>query len=142
MNISSLAKATGTTADTLRYYEKLGLLDEPQRAENGYRRYDELHISRVRFIRSAQSLGFSLAEIGSIIPQMTAGQFGRTQIEEGLRKKIGQIDTHIKELQRLKKDLQSTFNMLTCERNANFSESSASLPTGSARKKMRSFFAN
>ena len=105
MNISSLAKATGTTADTLRYYEKLGLLDEPQRAENGYRRYDELHISRVRFIRSAQSLGFSLAEIGSIIPQMTAGQFGRTQIEEGLRKKIGQIDTHIKELQRLKDEL-------------------------------------
>ncbi len=117
MNISSLAKATGTTADTLRYYEKLGLLDEPQRAENGYRRYAEAHIGRVRFIRNAQSLGFSLAEIGLIIPQMAAGQFGRTQIEEGLRKKMGQIDAHIKDLQRLKKDLQSTINTLTCERH-------------------------
>lgn len=141
MNISSLAKAAGITTDTLRYYEKLGLLDEPQRAENGYRRYAEHHISRVRFIRSAQSLGFSLTEIGSIIPQMAAGQFDRTQIEQGLLMKIGQIDTHIKELQQLKKNLQSTFKMLNCERNVPISESSASLTVGSTRTKVLRTFA-
>lgn len=125
MNISDLAKATGTTTDALRYYEKLGLLDEPLRAENGYRRYAETHASRVRFIRSAQTLGFSLAEIGAIIPQLAAGRFGRTQIEQGLHKKIAQIDAHIKELKQLKKDLQATFDALTCERDAPVSTASA-----------------
>jgi len=141
MNISTLAKATGSTADTLRYYEKLGLLDEPQRGENGYRRYAEPHVRRMRFIRSAQSLGFSLAEIGSIIPQLSAGKFGCTQIEKGLREKIGQIDASIKELRQLKKDLQSTFNMLKCERDAPVSETSATLTIGSTRTKMLRIFA-
>ncbi len=125
MNISDLAKATGTTTDALRYYEKLGLLDEPVRADNGYRRYAESHASRVRFIRSAQTLGFSLAEIGAIVPQLAAGQFGRTQIEQGLHKKIAQIDAHIKELKQLKKDLLATFDMLTCERDEPVSTASA-----------------
>lgn len=125
MNISDLAKATDTTTYALRYYEKLGLLDPPLRADNGYRRYTEAHTSRVRFVRSAQALGFSLAEIGAIIPQLAAGKFGRTQIEQGLHKKIAQIDAHIKELRQLKKDLLATFSMLTCEPDTPVSAASA-----------------
>lgn len=124
MNISELAKATGTTADALRYYEKLGLLNEPLRQDNGYRRYGEADAGRVRFIRSAQALGFSLTEIGSIIPQLAAGRFGRAEIEQGLHKKIAQIDAHIKELRRLKKELVATFGMLTCPPGAPLSTTS------------------
>jgi DNA-binding transcriptional MerR regulator len=125
MNIGDLAKATGTTPDTLRHYEKLGLLDAPQRAGNGYRRYAEAHAGRVRFIRGAQSLGFSLAEIGAIVPQLAAGRLGRAQIEASLHRKIEQIDAHMKALRQLKKDLLATFAMLTCERDQPVSVSAA-----------------
>lgn len=125
MNISELAKATGTTADALRYYERLGLLDPPLRQDNGYRRYAEPDASRVRFIRSAQALGFSLAEIRSIIPQLAAGTLMRADIEAGLRKKMAQIDDHIKELRQLKKDLAATFDMLTCPPGAPLGAASA-----------------
>lgn len=128
MNISALAQATDTTTDALRYYEKLGLLDAPQRADNGYRRYTEAHASRVRFIRSAQSLGFSLAEIGAIVPQLAAGRLGRSQIEAGLQRKIAQVDAHIKVLRQLKKDLLATFAMLTCERDQPVSVAAATHP--------------
>jgi len=128
MNISALAKATGTTTDALRYYEKLGLLEHPQRAENGYRHYAERDVSRAQFIRSAQSLGFSLAEIGAIVPQLAVGQLGRTQIEDALRQKIAQLDAHMKELRRLKKDLQATFSMLTCERDGPVTTVAATRP--------------
>ncbi len=79
MNISALAKATGVTVDTLRYYEKQMLLDAPAREENGYRVYTEAHLERVRFVRGAQALGFSLAEIRSWVfrPNVTM-HFGRT----------------------------------------------------------------
>ena len=129
MNISALARATGTTPDALRYYEKLGLLEPPSRAANGYRRYVQSHVERVRFIRSAQSLGFSLAEIAAVMPQLANGRLGRTEIEQGLRAKIAQIGSHIKALQGLKRDLQATFKLLTCERQAPVCAASATRPS-------------
>lgn len=114
MNISELAKATGVTTDTLRYYEKQHLLDLPARQDNGYRCYTDKDMQRVRFIRSAQLLGFSLAEILEIIPKLMVGSFGRAEIEQRLTTKMSQIDQHIMELQQLKKELAITFDSLTC----------------------------
>jgi DNA-binding transcriptional MerR regulator len=114
MNISELAKVTGVTTDTLRYYEKQHLLDLPARQDNGYRCYTDKDMQRVRFIRSAQLLGFSLAEILEIIPKLVVGTFGRAEIEQRLTTKMTQIDQHIMELQQLKKELAITFDSLTC----------------------------
>lgn len=114
MNISELAKVTGVTTDTLRYYEKQHLLDQPVRQANGYRCYTDKDMQRVRFIRSAQLLGFSLAEILEIIPKLVVGSFGRAEIEQRLTLKMSQIDQHIMELQQLKKELVVTFDSLTC----------------------------
>lgn len=114
MNISELAKTTGVTTDTLRYYEKQQLLDQPARQGNGYRSYTDKDVQRVRFIRSAQLLGFSLAEILEIIPKLVVGAFGRAEIEQRLTHKMSQIDQHIMELQNLKKELVVTFASLTC----------------------------
>lgn len=114
MNIGKLAAATGVSPDTLRYYEKEGLIEAPRRAANGYRHYDEAHVARVRFVRSAQALGFSLAEIREIVPRLAAGTFGRAEIEARLHAKLAEIDAHIRQLEQLRQELQSTFALLTC----------------------------
>ena len=114
MNISQLAKATSVTTDTLRYYEKQGLIIAPARQENGYRAYTEAHIELVRFVRGAQTLGFSLIEIRGVLAQVSAGTFGRAEIEQHLSAKMAQIDAHMRQLKTLKKELVATFAMLTC----------------------------
>lgn len=114
MNIGKLAAATGVSPDTLRYYEKEGLIDAPSRAANGYRHYDDAHVARVRFVRSAQALGFSLAEIREIVPRLAAGSFGRSEIEARLHAKLAEIEAHIRQLEQLRQELQSTFALLTC----------------------------
>jgi DNA-binding transcriptional MerR regulator len=114
MNISQLAKANDVSTDTVRYYEKLGLLPEPMRQHNGYRSYSPAHAQTLRFVRGAQALGFSLAEIRAILPQLLQGRFGRSAIEQQLQAKMAQIDAHIRQLQTLKKELKATFASLTC----------------------------
>lgn len=114
MNIGQLAKAANVTTDTLRYYEKQGLISAPARLENGYRAYTDQHVELVRFVRGAQSLGFSLAEIRVVVLQLAEGKFGRVEIERQLTAKMAQIDLHMRQLKALKKELAGTFSMLKC----------------------------
>ncbi len=114
MKIGELAQVSGVTADTLRFYEKQRLLDPPTRADNGYRSYGPQHLDRVRFIRSARGLGFSLAQIGEILPRLAAGQFGRAEIEQKLHAKLTEIEAQIATLQELKNTLMGTFALLQC----------------------------
>ena len=65
--IGELAKLTGVRTDTIRFYEKRGLLPKPGRAASGYRAYDERSLKQLRFIKQAQALGFSLDEIRRIL---------------------------------------------------------------------------
>jgi DNA-binding transcriptional MerR regulator len=115
MNIGQLARETGVTPDTLRYYEREGLLVPPARGDNGYRRYGAADAGRVRFVRSAQALGFSLSEIRRILPRLDAGQVGRREIEGHLQAKIAEIDAHMRQLQALKRELVATFEGLRCQ---------------------------
>lgn len=108
MNISQLAKAVGVSTDTVRYYEKQGLISAPQRQANGYRRYTDTHVDLVRFVRGAQALGFSLAEIRAILPQVVQGTLGRSEIEQQLKAKMAQIDAHMAQLKTLKKELAAS----------------------------------
>ena len=84
----------------------------PSRQENGYRAYTSDHVAAMRFVRGAQSLRFSLTEIREILPQFALGQLGRTDIEQQLQTKMAEIDIHILQLKNLKKELQSTFELL------------------------------
>ena len=128
MNISQLAKAVEVSTDTVRYYEKQGLINAPERQANGYRSYTEIHVGAVRFVRGAQALGFSLAEIRTILPQVAQGTFGRTEIEQQLQTKIGQIDAHIAQLKILKKELTATFDALRCAPAQPVSTANATAP--------------
>ncbi|MES0006093.1 helix-turn-helix domain-containing protein [Mesorhizobium sp. M0062] len=64
---AELAKRTGTNLETVRYYEKVGLLPEPPRTQSGYRNYDATHERRLRFVLRARELGFSLDEIRALL---------------------------------------------------------------------------
>lgn len=114
MNISQLAKTHNVSTDTVRYYEKQGLIAAPTRQHNGYRAYTPDHVQTLGFVRGAQALGFSLAEIRTILPQLAEGKFGRADIELQLKSKMAQIDAHMQQLQTLKRELQATFAALTC----------------------------
>lgn len=114
MNIGALAQLTGTSPDTLRYYEREGLIEPPARGSNGYRSYGPAHAERVRFVRSAQALGFSLAEIRWIVPRLAAGRVDRSEIERHLNAKIAEIDAHMRQLRSLKRELLATFASLAC----------------------------
>ena len=72
--VGELAKGAGVKPDTVRFYEKAGLLKKPSRTPAGYRLYDRDALSQLRFIRQAQSLGFSLQEIKRILGLRGAGQ--------------------------------------------------------------------
>jgi DNA-binding transcriptional MerR regulator len=114
MNISQLAKAASVSTDTVRYYEKQGLMAPPSRQDNGYRSYTAADMETLRFVRGAQALGFSLAEIRVILPQLAQGTFGRNDIEHQLQTKMAQIDAHMRQLRTLKRELQAAFSSLTC----------------------------
>ena len=67
MNIGQAAAASGVTAKTIRYYESIGLVPEPERQDNGYRSYGERAVEELRFIKRARGLGFPLDEVESLL---------------------------------------------------------------------------
>jgi len=114
MNIGQMAAATGVSADTLRFYEKEGLIEAPARGDNGYRNYRDADVGRIRFVRGAQALGFTLAQIRWILPRLVDQRVDRAEIESHLLAKEAEIDAQIKQLRALKKELRQTFSMLNC----------------------------
>jgi MerR family copper efflux transcriptional regulator len=127
MKIGELATATGLTADTLRFYEKLLVLDPPVRQANGYRRYSAQHLERVKFVQSAKALGFSLAEIVSFIPRLAVGEFKRADIEHELKKKVREVNLEVEKLKDLKRNLINTISALSCEFDASLSTGEATI---------------
>jgi MerR family mercuric resistance operon transcriptional regulator len=65
--VGTLARQVGVNVETIRYYQRRGLLGEPRRPPGGIRRYGEPHAERLRFIRQAQALGFSLEEVKELL---------------------------------------------------------------------------
>lgn len=99
MRIGALGELVGVSTKTIRYYEQLGLLDEPDRTSSGYRDYDERAAERLRFIRDAQASGLSLAEIASVLELKAAGQRSCGHTTELLERHLADIDDQIARLQ-------------------------------------------
>ncbi len=125
MKIGELAAATGVTVDTLRYYEKCLVLQPPVRQANGYRHYGVEHLERIRFVQSAKALGFSLAEIVSIIPRL--GTMGRAELELELGQKLREVRLEIARLTALEADLSRTLSGFSCAYDAPLSSEQASV---------------
>lgn len=102
--IGEAARRAGATIKTIRYYERIGLI--PVAARNGrFRVYDEDTVERVRFIRKAQALGFSLDEIREIVQVYDQGECSCGQVGRAVDAKLQVIDAKLKELQALKEEL-------------------------------------
>ena len=98
MRIGALGELVGVSTKTIRYYEQLGLLDEPDRTPSGYRDYGEGAVERLRFIRDAQASGLSLAEIASVLELKAAGQRSCGHTTELLERHLADIDDQIARL--------------------------------------------
>jgi len=99
MKIGELGRRADVSAKTIRYYEDVGLLDEPARTASGYRDYDELAVERLRFIRDAQASGLSLAEIASVLELKAAGDRSCQHTTALLERHLVEIDEQILRLQ-------------------------------------------
>jgi DNA-binding transcriptional MerR regulator len=105
LKIGEVSKRSGVGIETLRFYERLGLLGRPSRTESGYRLYDDATLERLDFIKRAQVLGFSLAEIAQIIAHKHAGQSPCAEVREIVRARLRDLDARMKEMQRYRKEL-------------------------------------
>lgn len=106
LTIGKLAKASEVGIDTLRYYERLRLLAPRNRTVSGYRVYDEEAVARVRFIKKAQGLGFSLRDIATLLRFGTAPAATAGDILALTRRKIAETEQKIAELVELKHVLE------------------------------------
>ena len=115
-----LAREAGVNIETIRYYEKRGLLPKVSRKASGYRLWPEDTVKRIRFIRHAQELGFSLREIAELLSLRTDQNTSCYEIKKIAEEKITEIDKKIRALQRIKKALKKLSK--TCPGNGPVSD--------------------
>jgi len=104
MLIGALAQAADISRDTIRFYEKLGLI-RGQRQANGYKQYAAADLELINFVKLAQELGFSLAEIHRILPILKGGALAPDMVQAFVEEKMAIIDQRISTLQSLRERL-------------------------------------
>ena len=105
MKIGEIAKATGLTTKTIRYYELNRLLEEPERTESGYRIYGQEDVERLEFIKKAKGLGLSLEEIRDILLLYEQRQSPCVHVLALLDRKLEQVDDMISKLDEFRREL-------------------------------------
>jgi len=101
MTISELAKAADVHVETVRYYERRGLLPEPPRRSSGYRVYPETMVTRLRFIKNAQELGFSLAEIEKLLALRVDAVTSCAEVRRQAEVKLAEVEQKLQALQEI-----------------------------------------
>jgi MerR family mercuric resistance operon transcriptional regulator len=107
MLIGELADAAGLPSQTVRFYERRGLLPEPVRGANGYRIYGESTLTRLNFVRTSQAAGLTLAEIGSVIDLRDHGNVPCTHVASLLDNRLADVRTRIRSLAVLETELET-----------------------------------
>ncbi len=106
LTIGALAGAAGVGVETVRFYERKGLIPEPPRSPSGYRQYEPATVERVRFIRRAQGLGFTLAEIAELLDLRIDEVAACAPVAAQARAKLEQVAGKIDELRRMQAALE------------------------------------
>lgn len=104
LTIGALAQASGVHLETIRYYQRLGLVPQPARPMGSVRRYDERAVARLRFIKRAQQLGFSLDEVRQLLALEVGGQCDATRRLAEAR--LAEVDAKLTALTRLRRQLR------------------------------------
>ncbi|GAB2795484.1 Zn(2+)-responsive transcriptional regulator [Halomonas shantousis] len=114
LRIGELAERCDVSVETLRYYEKAGLLPQPMRGDNGYRYYGPDNVDRVSFILRAKALGFTLADIRDLLSlQVEADAHTCREVKALAETKLAEIDAKLAELQRMRQAL-ATVTVACC----------------------------
>ena len=105
LTTSQLAQAAGVNLETIRYYERRGLIPEPPRRSSGYRQYSEDYVSRIRSIKRAQDLGFSLDEVAELFALRVDPETACDQVKQQAERKITEVRKKIGVLQQIEQTL-------------------------------------
>jgi Cu(I)-responsive transcriptional regulator len=105
MNIGETARASGVAAKTIRYYEEIGLVRAAKRAPNGYRRYDEHDVQRLRFVQRARSLGFSIDDVRSLLALWGNRRRASADVKRLAMRHVAEVDRRVAELQGMRATL-------------------------------------
>jgi MerR family mercuric resistance operon transcriptional regulator len=105
LSIGQVARQAGVGVETVRFYEREGLLEEPARRASGYRQYSQEAVTQIRFIKRAQQLGFSLKEIAELLALRVDGQTSCEQVKERAAAKLAEVERKMVELQRMRQAL-------------------------------------
>jgi MerR family mercuric resistance operon transcriptional regulator len=106
MTVGALAKQAGVKIDTIRYYERRGLLPKPPRTNSGYRTFTPASVDRLRFIKQAQALGFTLIEVNQLLALRLSPDMTCTDVRKRAQSKVADIEQKIQSLQAMKQALQ------------------------------------
>jgi Hg(II)-responsive transcriptional regulator len=117
MRSSEVASQAGVNVQTLRYYERRGILPEPRRSGSGYRSYDAQAVRTVRFVKCAQQLGFSLEEIDSLLELAAGGPRSCDAAKTLAAEKIGELEAKMARLSAMRDSLRQL--VATCDRSPN-----------------------
>src|SRR3954463_2561425 len=110
--VAELAAAVGAPPDTVRYYERAGLLPPPRRTAAGYRSYDNAAVERMRFIQGAQRLGLRLADIRTLLDVRDTGTCPCEPAEDLLRRRMAEVDAEIARLLALRAEMAAMADAL------------------------------
>ena len=102
MRIGEVARAAGVGISTLRFYERRGLVEPLGRTGANYREYDEESVRRIKFVRRAQQLGFTLVEVAQFLDLPRVGELTGDDVSGLVAGKLGEIDTRIRDLARMR----------------------------------------
>lgn len=108
MKIGEAAATSGCHLETIRYYERIGLLPKTARAGNGYREYGTADVDRLRFITRGRELGFSLDEIRSLLRLAANADLSCADADQLARQHLRDVQARIAELRRMEKELERT----------------------------------
>ena len=101
----SLASETGVNTETIRYYEKIGLMPNPARSPGGHRVYVHSHVKRLFFIRRSRELGFTLREIGELLELVDRGSYTCDQIRDRAVVHLDEVGEKIRDLEKMQQTL-------------------------------------
>ncbi|MFQ5526933.1 MAG: heavy metal-responsive transcriptional regulator [Thermoanaerobaculia bacterium] len=106
LKIGHVAQTTGLSVEAIRYYERLGLIDEATRTPSGYRQFEPDVVRRLRFVQRAQALGFSLEEIRELLDLRLSAAASAAEVREKADAKLSEIEVKLSDLRRMRRALK------------------------------------
>ncbi len=105
LTIGAVSKRTGCNIETIRYYERIGVLPTPPRTEGGHRSYGQQHLERLSFVRRSRELGFTLDEVRSLLSMVDSGDYTCGEVFALANEHLAAVRAKIRDLKRLERTL-------------------------------------